>query len=110
MLTEGFAQAFGTNVRVNTIQAGPFLTDISANWPAGLREELEASVALQRCAEPQEIVGAALFFAGSAPSYATGAVLRLDGATDGQQRARGRSSAQPGSSQSVPARGTAEPS
>src|SRR3546814_2743952 len=41
VLTEGFAQAFGPKVRVNTIQAGPFLTDISTNWSEGLREEME---------------------------------------------------------------------
>src|SRR3546814_112300 len=44
VLTEGFAQAFGPKVRVNTIQAGPFLTDISTNWSEGLREEMEAKV------------------------------------------------------------------
>jgi NAD(P)-dependent dehydrogenase (short-subunit alcohol dehydrogenase family) len=78
-LTEGFAQAYGPKVRVNTIQAGPFLTDISTQWPEGLREQMEARVALRRCAEAEEVVGAALFFATSASSYATGAVLRLDG-------------------------------
>lgn len=79
VLTEGFAQAYAPKVRVNTIQAGPFLTDIAANWPEGMREELEAGVALRRSGEAEEIVGAALFFATSASSYATGAVLRLDG-------------------------------
>ena len=79
VLTEGFAQAYGPTVRVNTIQAGAFLTDISDNWPDGLREQMEAKVALGRCAEPAEVVGAALFFATGASSYATGALLRLDG-------------------------------
>jgi NAD(P)-dependent dehydrogenase (short-subunit alcohol dehydrogenase family) len=78
-LTEGFAQAFGPTVRVNTVQPGPFLTDISTNWPEGMREEIEGEVALARCAEPGEIVGAVLYFATSASSYATGAVLRVDG-------------------------------
>jgi NAD(P)-dependent dehydrogenase (short-subunit alcohol dehydrogenase family) len=78
-LTEGFAQAYAPKVRVNTIQAGPFLTDISAHWPEGLREQMEARVALRRCGEAEEIVGAALFLATSASSYVTGAVLRLDG-------------------------------
>jgi NAD(P)-dependent dehydrogenase (short-subunit alcohol dehydrogenase family) len=78
-LTEGFAQALGPTVRVNTIQPGAFLTDIASGWPPGLQEEMESNVALARCAEPGEIVGAALFFAGSESSYSTGAVLRLDG-------------------------------
>jgi NAD(P)-dependent dehydrogenase (short-subunit alcohol dehydrogenase family) len=79
VLTEGFAQAFGPSVRVNTIQAGAFLTDISDNWAPGLRDQIEAGVALGRCAEPAEIVGAVLFFASDASSYSTGALLRVDG-------------------------------
>jgi len=79
VLTEGFAQAYAPTVRVNTIQPGPFLTDISENWEDGAREELEATVALGRCAEPDEVVGSVLFFAGNASSYSTGAVLRVDG-------------------------------
>lgn len=78
-LTEGFAQAFGPKVRINTIQAGAFLTDISQGWPEGLKEEMEAKVALGRCAEPSEVVGAALFLASQASSYVTGAVLKVDG-------------------------------
>jgi NAD(P)-dependent dehydrogenase (short-subunit alcohol dehydrogenase family) len=78
-LTEGFAQAFAPKVRVNTVQPGPFLTDISANWPDGMREEIEAQVALGRCAEPEEVVGSVLFFAGTDSPYTTGAVLRVDG-------------------------------
>ncbi|MFT4287941.1 SDR family NAD(P)-dependent oxidoreductase [Nocardioides sp.] len=80
VLTEGFARAFGPKVRVNTVQPGAFLTDISDNWMPGLREQMEANVALGRCAEPAEIVGSVLFFASSSSSsYATGALLRLDG-------------------------------
>jgi NAD(P)-dependent dehydrogenase (short-subunit alcohol dehydrogenase family) len=79
VLSEGFAKAFGPKVRVNTIQAGPFLTDISAHWPDEARARLESSTALGRCGDPAEVVGAALFFATSASSYASGAVLRLDG-------------------------------
>jgi NAD(P)-dependent dehydrogenase (short-subunit alcohol dehydrogenase family) len=79
VLTEGLAKAYAPMVRVNTIQAGPFLTDISQHWPDGMRQELESSVALGRCGNADEVVGAAMFFATQASSYATGAVLRLDG-------------------------------
>lgn len=78
-LSEGFAQAYGPKVRVNTIQAGPFLTDIAAHWTEGMKEQMEQTVALGRCAEASEVTGAALFFATSASSYASGALLRLDG-------------------------------
>ncbi len=78
-LTEGFARAYGPSVRVNTVQAGPFLTDISEHWPPGMREEMEQHLVLGRCGQPGEIVGAVLFLATSASSYVTGSVLRVDG-------------------------------
>jgi NAD(P)-dependent dehydrogenase (short-subunit alcohol dehydrogenase family) len=78
-LTEGFAQAFGPSVRVNCIMAGPFLTDISKAWGPGVRERGMPHHALRRAGEPEEIVGAALYFASDASSYTTGAILRVDG-------------------------------
>jgi NAD(P)-dependent dehydrogenase (short-subunit alcohol dehydrogenase family) len=44
-----------------------------------MREDIEAKVALRRCADASEIVGAALYFATSASSFVTGALLRVDG-------------------------------
>jgi NAD(P)-dependent dehydrogenase (short-subunit alcohol dehydrogenase family) len=79
VLTEGLAQAYGPKVRVNAIQCGPFLTDISTAWPAETRSRLENSLALGRCGEPDDVVGAAVYFATDASSFCTGAVLRLDG-------------------------------
>jgi NAD(P)-dependent dehydrogenase (short-subunit alcohol dehydrogenase family) len=79
ILTEGFASAYGPTVRVNTIQCGPFLTDISEAWSTEMREEFEETLALQRCGRPDEVVGAALYFASEASSFCTGEVLRLDG-------------------------------
>jgi NAD(P)-dependent dehydrogenase (short-subunit alcohol dehydrogenase family) len=35
--------------------------------------------ALRRAGEPEEIVGAALYFATDASSYTSGAILRVDG-------------------------------
>jgi NAD(P)-dependent dehydrogenase (short-subunit alcohol dehydrogenase family) len=78
-LTEGFARSFGPTVRVNTIQAGPFLTDVSLHWDDSYRAKLESMLALQRCAEPEEIVGAVLYLAGGSSSFTTGALLRVDG-------------------------------
>ena len=79
VISEGLARAFAPTVRVNTVQPGPFLTDIAANWADGVRKEAEEAVALGRCGEPSEIVGAVLFLATLASSYVTGAVLRVDG-------------------------------
>lgn len=78
-LTDGFARTYGPSVRVNCIMAGPFFTDVSKAWDmeaiaVGLQRH-----ALQRGGEPDEVVGAALYFASDASSFTTGAVLRVDG-------------------------------
>ena len=79
-LTVGFAHAFGPTVRVNTIMAGPFLTDVAKAWDMEeFAAEAGARHALGRAGEPDEIVGAALYFASDASSYTTGATLRVDG-------------------------------
>ena len=80
-ITVGFAQAFGPKVRVNCIMCGPFLSDISKAWDMEAFKERARAFALGRGGEPSEIVGAALYFAGAASSFCTGAVLRLDGGT-----------------------------
>jgi NAD(P)-dependent dehydrogenase (short-subunit alcohol dehydrogenase family) len=79
-LTVGFAHAFGPTVRVNCIMAGPFMTDVTASWDIPAFEKAaKASHALQRGGQPDEIVGAALYFATDASTYTTGAILRVDG-------------------------------
>jgi NAD(P)-dependent dehydrogenase (short-subunit alcohol dehydrogenase family) len=65
---------------VNSISAGPFLTDIAKAWTPEARER--ADNALGRPGRPEEIVTAALFLASPASSFTTGAVVRVDG---GQQ-------------------------
>ena len=79
-MTVAFAQAFGPKVRVNCIMAGPFLTDISKAWDMEqFNKRAKLFIPLQRGGEPREIVGAALYFASSASSYTTGAVLPVHG-------------------------------
>ena len=78
-LTEGFAKAFGPTVRVNTIMAGPFLTDISKAWDPKVLERGMPHHALHRAGQPPEIVGAAMYLATDASSFVTGSVLRVDG-------------------------------
>jgi NAD(P)-dependent dehydrogenase (short-subunit alcohol dehydrogenase family) len=79
-MTVGLAHAFGPHVRVNCIQAGPFMTDITKAWDVpAFEENARRTMALQRGGQPEEVVGAALYFASDASSYCTGAVLRLDG-------------------------------
>jgi NAD(P)-dependent dehydrogenase (short-subunit alcohol dehydrogenase family) len=78
-LTAGFAQAYGPKVRVNTIMAGPFMTEISKAWDLDAFNEEAKRYALGRGGEPGEIVGAALYLASDASSFTTGSILRVDG-------------------------------
>lgn len=78
-LTAGFAQEYGPLVRVNTILAGPFFTDISSAWDMGAFEEMAETWPSKRGGDPSEIVGAALHLCGPTSSYTTGALLAVDG-------------------------------
>ena len=80
-ITVAFAQEYGPKVRVNCIMPGPFLTDISKAWDLEAFNERAQGFALRRGGEAEEIVGAALYFASGASSFATGAILRVDGLT-----------------------------
>jgi NAD(P)-dependent dehydrogenase (short-subunit alcohol dehydrogenase family) len=79
VLTTGFAMAYGPEVRVNAIMAGPFLTDISRAWDMESFDKLAAAFPLRRAGQPDEIVGAALYLASAASSYTTGTVITVDG-------------------------------
>ena len=79
--TEGFARAYAPKVRANTIVCGMFRTDIIQAWTPEMLDLFTPRVLLGRVAEPNEIVGAALFLASDASSYCTGTHLRLDGGT-----------------------------
>ena len=79
-LTLSLARGFGPKVRVNCIQAGPFLTDISKAWDMeNFERRAKTNIALQRGGQPDEVIGAALMFASDAGSFTTGAILRIDG-------------------------------
>ncbi|MCU1375195.1 MAG: short-chain dehydrogenase [Actinomycetia bacterium] len=76
-MTRSLAAEYGPKVRVNTLSAGPFLTDIAKAWPA---EQREASPnALGRPGRPEEVVTAALFLASPWSSFTSGATVRVDG-------------------------------
>ncbi|MBN9737863.1 MULTISPECIES: glucose 1-dehydrogenase [unclassified Pseudonocardia] len=78
-LTAGFAQEYGPGVRVNTILAGPFATDISKAWDPDVVERMARDWPSRRVGEPHEIVGAALYLCGPHATYTTGALLAVDG-------------------------------
>jgi NAD(P)-dependent dehydrogenase (short-subunit alcohol dehydrogenase family) len=66
-------------VRVNALAPGPFLTDmVKANGPDGMAR-MQSATALDRIADPDEIIGAALLLASKAGSFMTGSTLVVDG-------------------------------
>jgi NAD(P)-dependent dehydrogenase (short-subunit alcohol dehydrogenase family) len=81
-LTTSFAREYAPKVRVNSIMPGPFMTDISKAWDLeDFARRAKDDIPLQRGGQPDEVVGAALYFASDASTYTTGAVLKIDGGT-----------------------------
>lgn len=78
-LTTVFALEYRPKVRVNTIMAGPFLTDIAKAWAPEARER--AHNMQGRPGRPNEIVTAVLYLASPHSSYTTGSVFAVDGGT-----------------------------
>ena len=76
-ITEAFAFEYGPKVRVNTISPGRFLTDVSKAWNE--EHKLNATAALKRSGQPEEIVTAALYLASAKSSFTTGSLVRVDG-------------------------------
>jgi NAD(P)-dependent dehydrogenase (short-subunit alcohol dehydrogenase family) len=76
-LTHVFAREYAPKVRVNTISAGPFLTDISKAWPEEARQSTRSAAG--RPGDPSEIVTTALYLASPASSYTTASLIRVDG-------------------------------
>jgi NAD(P)-dependent dehydrogenase (short-subunit alcohol dehydrogenase family) len=68
-------------VRVNAIAPGPFRTDMMAatyEIPE-FYDRIVDSTLLKRVAEPEEILGAALFLASDASAFVTGSCVTVDG-------------------------------
>jgi NAD(P)-dependent dehydrogenase (short-subunit alcohol dehydrogenase family) len=76
-LTTAFALEFAPKVRVNTISAGPFLTDIADHWPEEDRQRSRSAAG--RPGRPEEIVTTALYLASPASSFTNGSIIRVDG-------------------------------
>lgn len=79
VITAGFAQELGPKVRVNAIMAGPYRTDMAKGWDPMSLEKVTSHFPLARIGDPEEIVGATLYLAGSASSFTTGSIMTVDG-------------------------------
>lgn len=76
-MTVSLATEYAPKVRVNTISAGPFLTDGTRGWTDEDIRQMRNPAG--RPGNPSEIVTAALMLASPASSFTTGALLRVDG-------------------------------
>src|SRR5262249_14897974 len=69
-------------VNVNAIAPGGFLTDANRRWFSerpGLRQSIEAMIPMGRLGDPDELAPLAVYLAGAASRYMTGATLVIDG-------------------------------
>jgi NAD(P)-dependent dehydrogenase (short-subunit alcohol dehydrogenase family) len=79
-VTRSFAgELGGRGIRVNALAPGPVDTDMTRNLGEGAAQAMGAGTLLGRAADPDEMVGPALYLAGRASSYMTGQVLVVDG-------------------------------
>jgi len=70
-MTVAMADALGPTVRVNCVVRGLFRTDVVEHWDEATMRGAAERPALKRIGEPDEIVGAVLYFASDASSYTT---------------------------------------
>jgi 2-deoxy-D-gluconate 3-dehydrogenase len=82
-LTKSLALAWaGDNIQVNVILPGWFVTDLTESIPAKDPDRydlISRRIPTGRWGRPEELQGPAVFLAGAASDYVTGAVLAVDG-------------------------------
>ena len=66
-------------IRVNAIAPGTVDTDMVRNNPPQVQEMMTKAALLGRAAQPDEIVGLALYLASDASTFMTGATINIDG-------------------------------
>ncbi len=79
-LTRSLARRFAAErIRVNCIAPADIETDMTAGWPAPLRDRLIGLTPLGRFGQPEEVSGAAVFLASDESSFVTGQTLSING-------------------------------
>lgn len=79
-MTRSMARRFAPHqIRVNCISPADIETDMTAGWPKDLRDRLLAITPLNRFGTPEEVSGAAVFFASDESSFITGQTLAING-------------------------------
>jgi len=73
------AELASRKIRVNAIAPGTIDTDMVRNNPPAVQAAMAKAALLGRAAEPEEIVGLALYLASDASSFVTGTTINIDG-------------------------------
>jgi len=73
------AELAAKRIRVNAIAPGTIDTDMLRNNPPVVQELMKNAALMKRAAQPDEIVGLALYLASGASSFVTGATINIDG-------------------------------
>jgi NAD(P)-dependent dehydrogenase (short-subunit alcohol dehydrogenase family) len=76
-MSMSLAHEYAPKVRVNTLGAGPFLTDIAKAWTDKARAKSPSPRG--RPADPADVITSALFLASPASINVTGGMVRCDG-------------------------------
>ncbi len=79
-LTRSLARRFAPHgIRVNCIAPADIETDMTAGWPQELRDRLLAITPQNRFGMPEEVAGAAVYFASDESGFVTGQTLSVNG-------------------------------
>lgn len=79
-LTKSLAREVANrNITVNAVAPGFVPTDLTADLPGDLKDQLLNAIPLQRWGTVEEVAHAVAFFASDEASYITGQVLAVDG-------------------------------
>lgn len=79
-LTKSVAKELaGRHIRANVVAPGYIQTDMTAELPETVIDEMLKSIPLGRVAQPEEVAKAVVFLASDDASYITGQVIHVDG-------------------------------
>ncbi len=79
-LVRALAQEFGPDgITINTIAPGMVETQLSANLPPEIRQQLIAITPLRRIATPEDIAQVIAFLASDASGFLTGTYIPVNG-------------------------------
>ncbi len=78
-LTRHLASQMAPKVTVNAIAPGPFESKMMAATLDAFGDQIAASAPMKRIGRPADMAGIAVYLAGPASSYVTGAIIPVDG-------------------------------